>query len=149
MLELPGPEACSQGLQVSARRHHWLVHEDPLAPLLVLSGFQRGQKSVMPLRREKKASMEENVRQELDVLKQMMNNWKRGFLLWASPDGDNQHVLLEFTEEIQEQIYPYVTRLRETENLNHTEAKEFMDYCYSQVEDLRDRLEEVETDQTE
>jgi hypothetical protein len=93
--------------------------------------------------------MEENVRQELDVLKQMMNNWKRGFLLWASPDGDNQHVLLEFTEEIQEQIYPYVTRLRETENLNHTEAKEFMDYCYSQVEDLRDRLEEVETDQTE
>ena len=93
--------------------------------------------------------MEENVRQELHVLKQMMNNWKRGFLLWASPDGDNQHVLLEFTEEIQEQIYPYVTRLRETENLNDAEAKEFMDYCYSQVEDLRYRLDEVETDQTE
>jgi hypothetical protein len=93
--------------------------------------------------------MEKNVRQELDVLKQMMNNWKRGFLLWASPDGDNQHVLLEFTEEIQEQIYPYVTRLRETEHLNDAEAKEFMDYCYSQVDDLRDRLEEVETDQSE
>jgi len=91
--------------------------------------------------------MEENVRQELDVLKQMMNNWKRGFLLWASPDGDNQHVLLEFTEEIQEQIYPYVTRLLQTEHLNDAEAKEFMDYCYSQVDDLRDRLEEVETDQ--
>jgi hypothetical protein len=88
--------------------------------------------------------MEDNVRQELDVLKQMMNNWKR-----ASPDGDNQHVLLEFTEEIQEQIYPYVTRLRETEHLNEAEAKEFMDYCYSQVDDLRDRLEEVETDQSE
>jgi hypothetical protein len=93
--------------------------------------------------------MEENVRQELEVLKQMMNNWKRGFLLWASPDGDNQHVLVEFTEEIQEQIYPYVTRLRETENLNDVEAREFMDYCYSQVDDLRDRLEEVETDQSE
>ena len=92
--------------------------------------------------------MEENVRQELDVLKQMMSNWKRGFLLWASSDGDNQHVLLEFTEEIQEQIYPYITRLRETEHLNDAEAREFMDYCYSQVEDLRDRLEEVETDQT-
>jgi len=35
MLELQVLEACSQGLQVSARRHHWLVHEDPLAPLLV------------------------------------------------------------------------------------------------------------------
>lgn len=86
------------------------------------------------------------MRQELDVLKQMMNNWKRGYLSWASPDGDNQHVLLEFTEEIQEQIYPYVTRLRETEHLNDVEAKEFMDYCYSQVQDLRDQLEEVKTD---
>ena len=90
--------------------------------------------------------MEEDVHQELDVLKQMMNNWKRGYLSWASPDGDNQHVLLEFTEEIQEQIYPYVTRLREAAHLNDVEAKEFMDYCYSQVADLRDQLEEVATD---
>ncbi|MGD8372016.1 MAG: hypothetical protein PVH57_09750 [Syntrophobacterales bacterium] len=101
------------------------------------------------MKKERKASMEENVRQELEVLKQMMNNWKRGFLLWASPDGDNQHVLLEFTEEIQEQIYPYVTRLRETEHLNDAEAREFMDYCYSQVEDLRDQLREVKTDGSE
>ena len=93
--------------------------------------------------------MEENVSQELDVLKQMMHNWKRGYLSWASPDGDNEHVLLEFTEEIQEQVYPYVTRLRETENLSNAEAKEFMDYCYSQVEDLRNQLREVETDQSE
>jgi len=93
--------------------------------------------------------MEENVRQELDGLKQMMNNWKRGFLSWASPDGDNDHVLLEFTEEIQQQIYPYVNRLREAEHLSNAEAKEFMDYCYSQVDDLRDRLREVEINQSE
>ena len=93
--------------------------------------------------------MEENVRQELEVLKQMMQNWKRGFLSWASPDGDNDHVLLEFTEEIQQQVYPYVTRLRETEHLNDLETKEFMDYCHSQVEDLRDQLRQVETDESE
>jgi hypothetical protein len=93
--------------------------------------------------------MEENVRHELEVLKQMMQNWKRGFLLWASPDGDNDHVLLEFTDEIQEQIYPYVTRLLQTEHLNDAEAREFMDYCYSQVEDLRNQLQEVETDKSE
>jgi hypothetical protein len=93
--------------------------------------------------------MEENVRHELEVLKQMLQNWKRGFLLWASPDGDNQHVLLEFTDEIQEQIYPYVTRLLQTEHLNDAEAREFMDYCYSQVEDLRNQLQEVETDKSE
>jgi hypothetical protein len=78
-----------------------------------------------------------------------MQNWKRGFLLWASPDGDNDHVLLEFTDEIQEQIYPYVTRLLQTEHLNDAEAREFMDYCYSQVEDLRNQLQEVETDKSE
>ncbi|UCG20136.1 MAG: hypothetical protein JSU80_10370 [Deltaproteobacteria bacterium] len=93
--------------------------------------------------------MEENVRHELEVLKEMMNNWKRGFMSWASPDGDNDHVLLEFTEEIQEQIYPYVTRLLQTEHLNDAEAREFMNYCYSQVEDLRNQLQEVETDKSE
>jgi hypothetical protein len=91
--------------------------------------------------------MEENVRNELEVLKQMMNNWKRGYLSWASPDGDNQYVALEFTEEMQEQLYPYVTRLREARHLTDSEAKEFMDYCHSQVEDLRDQLREVETNQ--
>jgi hypothetical protein len=93
--------------------------------------------------------MEENVRHEIEVLKQMMQNWKRGFLLWASPDGENDHVLVEFTDEIQEQIYPYVTRLLQTEHLNDAEAREFMDYCYSQVEDLRNQLQEVETDKSE
>ena len=102
----------------------------------------------MPSKRERKASMEENVRHELEVLKEMMNNWKRGFMSWASPDGDNDHVLLEFTEEIQQQVYPYVTRLRETEHLNALEAKEFMDYCYNQVEDLRDQLSKVETNES-
>jgi hypothetical protein len=93
--------------------------------------------------------MEENVRQELDTLKQMVDNWKRGFLGWASPDGDNDYVLQEFTEEIQQQVYPFVTRLREAEHLSGLEAKEFMDYCYSQVEDLRDQLSQVENDQSE
>jgi len=93
--------------------------------------------------------VEENVRQELDTLKQMVNNWKRGFLGWASPNGDNDHVLQEFTEEIQQQVYPFVIRLREMEHLNASEAKEFLDYCYSQVEDLRNQLREVETNQSE
>ena len=89
--------------------------------------------------------MEENVIKELDTLKGMLSNWKRGFLTWASPDGDNEHVLLEFNEEIQAQLYPYVTRLLETEHLSEPEAREFMDYCYGQVEDLRNQLNKVET----
>jgi hypothetical protein len=89
--------------------------------------------------------VEENVRKELDALKGMMLNWKRGFLGWASPEGDNDHVLQEFTEDIQKHVYPYITRLLQTEYLHPREAKEFMDYCYAQVEDLRDQVSQVET----
>lgn len=93
--------------------------------------------------------MEENVRKELDALKGMMLNWKRGFLSWASPEGDNDYVLQEFTEEIQKYIYPYVIRLIQTEHLSNLEAKEFMQYCYGQVEDLRDQMRQVETNEGE
>jgi hypothetical protein len=92
--------------------------------------------------------MEENVIKELDTLKGMLNNWKRGFLTWASPDGDNEYVLLEFREEIDSQLYPYVTRLLETKHLSQSEATEFMDYCYRQVEDLRDQLDKVEINES-
>jgi len=88
--------------------------------------------------------MEENVLKELDTLKGMLNNWKTGFLSWASPDGDNDHVLLEFTEEIQMNLYPYVRRLFETNHLSESEATEFMVYCFGQVEDLRVQLAGVE-----
>jgi hypothetical protein len=90
--------------------------------------------------------MEENVREELDVLKGMLDNWKRGFLSWASPEGDNDYVLLEFSEEIQMHVYPYVRRLFETNYLSEVEVKEFMNYCFSQVEDLRFQLSKAETD---
>lgn len=88
--------------------------------------------------------MEQNVVKELEVLKGMLHNWKTGFLSWASPDGDNEHVLLEFAEEIQTNLYPYVRRLFETKHLNESEATEFMVYCFGQVEDLRVQLAGVQ-----
>jgi len=92
--------------------------------------------------------MEETVQKELDTLKGMMDNWKRGFLSWASPDGENDYVLQEFSEDIQTHVYPYVTKLRATKHLSDPEAREFMDYCYNQVEDLRDQLNKVETNES-
>ncbi len=89
--------------------------------------------------------MEEKTRKELEVLKGMLNNWKSGYLSWASPDGDNEHVLLEFREEIQTNLYPYVRRLHETNHLTTDEATEFMVYCFGQVEVLRDQLRQTET----
>ena len=43
MLGLQEPEAGSQGLQIPTCRHHRLVHEDPLAPLLVRGRLQCGE----------------------------------------------------------------------------------------------------------
>ena len=89
--------------------------------------------------------MEDNVRKEIETLKGMVLNWKRGFLGWASPGGDNEYVIHEFFYEIQQQVYPYVRRMVETGYLTESEAKEFMDYCYTQVENLRRQLDEMET----
>jgi hypothetical protein len=92
--------------------------------------------------------MEDNVRKELDTLRGMLHNWKTGFMSWGSPDGDNEHVLLEFTEEIQTNIYPFVRRLFETSQLTQSEAKEFMVYCFGQVEDLRGQLSGAGTNES-
>ena len=89
--------------------------------------------------------MDDNVRKELETLKGMVLNWKRSFLGWASPGGDNEYVIHEFSDEIQQQVYPYVRRMFETGHLTGSEAKEFMNFCYSQVEDLRRQMEEMET----
>ena len=89
--------------------------------------------------------MDDSVRKELETLKGMVLNWKRGFLGWASPEGNNEYVIHEFYDEIQQQVYPFVRRMVETGYLTESEAKEFMNFCYSQVEDLRRQLEEMET----
>jgi outer membrane protease len=89
--------------------------------------------------------VDDNVHKELETLKGMVLNWKRGFLGWASSEGDNEYVIHEFSDEIQQQVYPYVRRMCETGYLTESEAKEFMNFCYSQVEDLRRQLEEMET----
>lgn len=92
--------------------------------------------------------MEQNVREELEVLKGMLENWKTGFVGWASPDGDNEHVLEEFIEEVQLHVYPYVRRLVAADHLSEAEAKVFLGYCFDQVEDLRVELSKAKNDQT-
>jgi hypothetical protein len=89
--------------------------------------------------------VDDNVRKEIETLKGMVLNWKRSYLGWASPEGDNKYVIHEFSDEIQQQVYPYVRKMLETGHLTDSEAKEFMNFCYSQVEDLRRQMEEMET----
>ncbi len=89
--------------------------------------------------------MEENVRKELEALKGMVQAWKRSYLEGASTDGGDEYLAVEFLEEIETHVYPYTRRMYECNYLSQAEAEEFMAFCYSQVENLRDSLREAET----
>ena len=91
--------------------------------------------------------MEENVQKELEALKGMVLRWKKSYLGWAPPDGGGEFLAREFSEEIDTHVYPYVRRLCECNYLSGSEAKEFLDFCYSEVEDLRDSLRKAEGEQ--
>jgi hypothetical protein len=91
--------------------------------------------------------MEGNVRKELETLKGMVLRWKRSYLEWVSPDGENEFLVRELLEEIETHVYPYVKRLYECDHLTQAEAAEALDFCYNEVEDLRDSLREGQAKQ--
>ena len=88
--------------------------------------------------------MEENVRKELETLQGMVLNWKKNYLGLAPPDGGWEYLPREFLEEIETHISPYIRRMYECDYLSPSEVREFMESCYSQVEDLRNTLGEME-----
>jgi len=89
--------------------------------------------------------MEENVRKELDALEQMVLNWKRNYLEYATPEGNNDFLLEEFHEEISTYMSPYLRRLFQCEYITPQEAEGFLNQCYGQVDDLRRLIQELET----
>lgn len=93
--------------------------------------------------------MEENVQKELEVLRGMVLTWKKDYLGWAPSEGSGEYLVREFLEEIESHVYPYVRRLHECQYLSGSEAKEFLDFCYRQVEDLRNSVGEAEAKQVE
>ncbi len=88
-------------------------------------------------------SMEEDVRRELETLKGMVLRWKKSYLELVSPEGGDEFLAQEFTQEIETHVYPYVKRLFECKYLSGSEAKAFLDFCYDQVEELRRALGEA------
>src|SRR4030067_3740111 len=91
--------------------------------------------------------MEENVRKELETLKGMVLNWKKDYLGWAPPDGGWEYLPRGLLEEIETHISPYIRRMYECDYLRPSEVREFMESCYLQVEDLRNKLGGIEEGQ--
>jgi len=84
--------------------------------------------------------MEQEVRNELETIKGMVLRWKESHLEWASSDGGDEFLVEELAQEIETHVYPYIKRLFECKYLSAAEAKEFLDSCYVQVEELRDAV---------
>ena len=90
--------------------------------------------------------MKENVKKELDTIKQMVLRWQKSYLGWATPDGGNEYLLEEFSEEISRHVSPLVRRLYENKFLSLSEHHEFMESCYSQISILGDLIKKKEAE---
>ena len=93
--------------------------------------------------------MEANVIKELEDLKSMVLRWKRSYLGWVPDDGEGEYLLEEFSEEISRHISPFANRLFQNDHLTWSETKEFLNYCYSQVEEVREAVEQANSKQGE
>ena len=93
--------------------------------------------------------MEANVIQELESLKRIVLRWKRSYLGWVPDDGGGEYLLEEFREEISSHVSPFVNRLFQNDHLTWPEAQDFLNYCYSQVEEVRQAVEEASSKQLE
>jgi len=91
--------------------------------------------------------------EEIVLLRQRVRLWRDDYIQSAPPRGGEDYLFLEheFIQEVEEYIYPYVRRLRETDHLDQDQVNEFMDYCYQQIYALREYLLEgtaVNTEET-
>ncbi len=82
--------------------------------------------------------MEENVRKELETLKGMVLNWKKSYVNSAADGGGGDFLAQDLSEEIDTIVYPYVRRMYECGYIDGGQAKELMDFCHQQVQELRD-----------
>jgi len=52
--------------------------------------------------------MEDNVKKEIEVIKSMIDNWEKSYLLQAIKDGDNEYLIEDFVEEINTHVMSYI-----------------------------------------
>jgi hypothetical protein len=80
--------------------------------------------------------------EELVELRRRVVLWKEDFFRLAPPEGGSDYLFLcnDFIQEIEEYLYPYLSRLRVTEHIDQTELDGFMEFCYQQVYELQDFL---------
>jgi hypothetical protein len=93
--------------------------------------------------------MQEDLKKELNAITEIVLRWKKSYLGWVDPEGGNDYLLEEFSEEISTHVSPLIRRMWEGNHLSKSEVHEFLESCYSQVEDLRKLIKEKEADSSQ
>jgi hypothetical protein len=80
--------------------------------------------------------------EELEHLRKRVRLWQADYLSQAPAAGGEEYLFLvhEFAQEIEDHLYLYVRRLRETNHLNQAQVDELMAYCYGLVHELREHI---------
>jgi hypothetical protein len=93
-----------------------------------------------------KLSLEETRRhgvEELETLRNVVLAWRADYFQSAPAQGGEDYLFLcqDFSDEIEEYVYPYVRRMLGTDHIDQDQAREFLDFCFRQVLELQDHLD--------
>ncbi len=80
--------------------------------------------------------------EELEFLRRRVIFWRDDYVSHAPAAGGEDYLFLvyEFIQEIEEQLYLYVRRLRVTDHIDDDQLNDFMAFCYQQVDYLRNHI---------
>ena len=96
----------------------------------------------MPLKQNPEETRRHGV-EELETLRRMVLAWREHYFRSAPARGGEEYLFLcrDFSQEIEEYIYPYVSRMVVTDHIDRDQAREFMGFCFQQVLELQDYLD--------
>ena len=79
----------------------------------------------------------EKGQKEIKTLKTMINSWYEAYRKHIPEDGEIDHLVHDFREEIEIYIYPYLGRLIKTGHITNEEASTVITHFASVLEKLK------------
>ena len=85
---------------------------------------------------------EQRVLKELETIKGMVVAWKESYIGFVQEGGGGEFLVQDLMNEIEDYVSPYIHRLYQCNYIDARQVRRFMDFCYRQVQELREVLKE-------